>query len=73
MDKANNLSNLTVPLFASTQEMSKLFGIKRTRLYELRRDHPELKAMTIKTGREVLFDVPRCYQWFQDHCGGELE
>lgn len=73
MNEANNQPNFTVPLFASTQEVSRLFGIGRTKLFELRRDHPELKAMTLKTGKQVLYDVPRCYQWFQDHCGGELE
>ena len=73
MNKADNQPNFTVPLFASTQEVSRLFGIGRTKLFELRRDHPELKAMTLKTGKQVLYDVPRCYQWFQDHCGGELE
>lgn len=61
------------PLFATTKEASRLFGLGRTRLYELRRDHPEFKAMTVKTGREVLFDVPRCYEWLQYYCGGELE
>ena len=73
MNEANNQPNFTVPLFASTQEVSRLFGIGRTKLFELRRDHPELKAMTLKTGKQVLYDVPRCYRWFQDHCGGELE
>ena len=73
MNEANNQPNFTVPLFASTQEVSRMFGIGRTKLFELRRDHPELKAMTLKTGKQVLYDVPRCYQWFQDHCGGELE
>ena len=73
MNKADNQPNFTVPLFASTQEVSRLFGLGRTKLFELRRDHPELKAMTLKTGKQVLYDVPRCYQWFQDHCGGELE
>lgn len=61
------------PLFASTKEAARLFGIGRTRLYELRRDHPELQAMTITTGKQVLYDVPRCYKWFQDRCGGELD
>ena len=73
MNEANNQPNFTVPLFASTQEVSRMFGIGRTKLFELRRDHPELKAMTLKTGKQVLYDVPRCYRWFQDHCGGELE
>lgn len=62
-----------VPLFASTKEAARLFGIGRTRLYELRRDHEDFRALTIKTGRDVLFDTMRCYQWFREHCGGELE
>lgn len=61
------------PLFATTTETSRLFGVGRTKLFELRRDHPELKAMTVKTGRDVLYDVAAVYQWFQDRCGGELE
>lgn len=61
------------PLFATTQETAKLFGIGRTRLYELRRDHPDFRELTVKTGRDVLFDVPRCYEWFQRYGGGDLE
>lgn len=62
-----------VPLFATTKDAAKLFGIGRTRLYELRRDHEDFRALTIKTGRDVLFDTISCYQWFREHCGGELE
>lgn len=73
MNEANNKPNFTVPLFASTQEVSRLFSVGRTTLYRLRRDHPDFNELTIKSGREVLYDVPRCYQWFQHRCGGELE
>lgn len=62
-----------IPLFATTKDAARLFGIGRTRLYELRRDHPDFRELTIKTGRETLFDVPRCYEWFRDKCGGDLE
>lgn len=62
-----------MPLFATTKDVARLFGQGRTTLYRLRRDNPEFRGLTIKTGREVLFDVPRVYKWFQDHCGGELE
>ena len=61
------------PLFATTKEASRLFGLGRTRLYELRRDHPDLRELTIKTGREILYDVGRCYSWFQQFGGGELD
>lgn len=62
-----------VPLFATTTQMAKLFGVGRTKLFELRRNHPELKAMTVKTGRDVLYNVAAVYEWFQERCGGELE
>ena len=61
------------PLFAKTADAVRLFGVGRTTLYRLRRDHPEFRELTIKTGREVLFDVPRVYQWLQNRCGGEME
>ena len=61
------------PLFAPTNETARLFGIGRTKLWELRRDHPELKAMTIKTGKQILFNVLQTYEWFVQRQGGELE
>ena len=73
MSEANNQPNFTVPLFASTQEVSRLFSIGRTTLYRLRRDHPELQAMTVKTGKQILFNVPKVYEWFVQRQGGELE
>lgn len=73
MSEANNQPNFTVPLFASTQEVSRLFGVGRTKLWELRRDHPELHAMTIKTGKQILFNVSQTYEWFAQRQGGELE
>ena len=60
------------PLFAKTADAVRLFGVGRTTLYRLRRDHPDFKALTIKTGREVLFDVPMVYKWFQQFGGGEM-
>ena len=78
IERGNEMNGTTnsfppVPLFVTTRDAVRLFGIGRTRLYELRRDHDDFRALTIKTGREVLFDVPRVYKWFQDHCGVELE
>ena len=62
-----------VPLFAKTADAARLFGVGRTTLYKLRRDHKDFRDMTVQTGREVLYDVPRCYQWFQQRCGDELD
>lgn len=61
------------PLFASTKEASRLFGIGRTKLFEMRRDIPEFRALTLKTGKTVLYDIPRTYEWLQQFCGGELD
>ena len=61
-----------MPLFAKTADAVRLFGVGRTTLYRLRRDHPDFKALTVKTGREVLFDVPMVYKWFQQFGGGEI-
>ena len=61
------------PLFASTKDAARLFSVGRTTLYKLRRDHPDFRELTIQSGREVLYDVPRCYQWFQQRCGSELD
>ena len=65
------LSNM--PLMAKTADAVKLFGIGRTRLYELRRDHEDFRALTVKTGKDTLYDVPKVYEWLQQHGGGELE
>lgn len=73
MDSTTIILPHDTPLFASTKEATRLFGLGRTRLYELRRDHPDFRELTIKTGRETLFDIPRCYEWLQAHCGGELK
>ena len=69
----NENDRLFIPLIAKTSEVARLFNVGRTTLYKLRRDHPDFRELTIKSGREVLYDVPRCYQWFQQRCGGELE
>ena len=62
-----------MPLVCTTKEAVRLFGVGRTRLYEMRKSNPDFRELTIKSGREILFDVPRVYAWFQQRCGGELE
>ena len=61
------------PLMAKTSEAVKLFGLSRTTLYRLRRDNAEFRDMTIKAGKNVLFDVPGVYRWLQQFGGGELD
>ena len=62
-----------VPLFAKTADAARLFGVGRTTLYRLRRDHKDFRDMTVQTGRDVLFDIPRIYSWFQQFGGGDLD
>ena len=61
------------PLLVKTSRAVEMFGMGRTSLYRLRREHPDFRALTIKTGREVLFDVPRVYEWFQKFGGRGIE
>lgn len=64
---------LDAPLLATTATASRLFDLSPTTLYRLRVRYPDFKALTIKTGREVLYDIPRCYKWFSCYLGHELE
>ena len=73
MDNTTIILPPDMPLMAKTADASRLFGVSRTTLYRMRRDHKDFREMTIRTGREVLFDVPRVYKWFQQYSGGELE
>jgi hypothetical protein len=61
------------PLMAKTSEATRLFGMSRTTLYRLRRDHKDFNALTITVGGILLFDVPRCYKWLQQYAGGEVD
>ena len=73
MDTTTIILPPDMPLMAKTADAVKLFGVGRTTLYKLRRDHKDFRGMTIKTGREVLFDVPKVYAWFQERGGGSLQ
>ena len=73
MDTTTIILPPDMPLMAKTADAARLFGVGRTTLYKLRRDNKDFRALTIKTGREVLFDVPQVYKWFQQYGGGELE
>ena len=61
------------PLLAPTNEAGKIFGLSAATLYRLRARYPEFKALTIKTGKQVLYDVPKCYAWLGQYLGTELE
>lgn len=60
------------PLLARTERAAELFGLSVRTLYQMRVTYPDFRALTIKTGREVLYDVPRCYDWFSQYLGAEL-
>ena len=72
MNKDDNFQ-FDPPLFAKTTEASRLFGLSRTTLYRLRKEYPDFDALTIKVGRDVLFDVPKTYEWFGKHMRFEGE
>jgi hypothetical protein len=58
---------------ATTSIAAKIFGMSPATLYRLRVRYPDFRALTIKTGRTMLYDVPRCYEWFSMFLGGELD
>ena len=55
------------PLFVKAADAVKLFGVGRTTLYKLRRDHKDFDECTIKCGHSVLYDVRLIYAWLQSH------
>ena len=61
------------PLLAPTGQAAEIFGLSAATLYRLRQRYPDFRGLTIKTGREILYDVPRCYEWFRGFGGAELE
>lgn len=61
------------PLLAKTERAAEIFGVSAKTLYRMRVHYPDFDKLTIKTGREVLFDVPRCYEWFGRYLGGQIE
>ena len=51
----------------------KIFDISAATLYRLRMRYPDFAALTVRTGKDVLYDVPRCYEWFGQWLGAEIE
>ena len=61
------------PLLAPTAQAAEIFGLSAATLYRLRQRYPDFRALTVKTGREVLYDVPALYAWFRQFGGAELD
>ena len=61
------------PLLAATKQAGAILGMSPATLYRMRVQYPDFRALTIKTGKQVLYDIPRCYAWLGQFCGGELE
>ena len=53
------------PLLAKTPRAAALFDFSERQLYDFRKRYPVFPAN--KIGRDVYFDVPRCYAWFDEH------
>ena len=71
MGTANQMGTLPpgTPLLAKTPRAVVIFDMSARQLYEYRRLYPDFPAF--KIGRDVYFDVPRCYAWFGANMGGE--
>lgn len=61
------------PLLAKTPRAAALFDVTPRQLYNLRRDYPALAALTLKIGRDVYYDVPKCYAWFGEYLGDQIQ
>ena len=66
------VSTQGAPLLAKTPRAAEIFDISPRTLFDLRRTNPELNALTIRIGRDVYFDIPRCYEWFGQFLGGGI-
>ena len=71
MDADRTMAHLPpgTPLLAKTPRAAEIFDISERQLYELRRAYPDFPSF--KMGRDVYFDVPRCYAWFVANMGGD--
>lgn len=73
MDAAGTMAILPpgTPLLAKTPRAAKIFDITERQLYELRRKYPDIP--TVKIGRDCYYDIPRCYEWFSQYLGADIE
>lgn len=60
------------PLLAKPERAAEIFGVSAKTLYRMRLCNSEFDRLTIKIGNEVLYDVPRCYQWFAQYLGESI-
>ena len=59
-----------LPLMCDIDKVIELFGIGKTTLVKLRKNHPDFPCRTI--GRSVLYLVPDLYVWLRDYPGGQI-
>lgn len=72
MDKAGSAVILPpgTPLIAGIETASGLLGVSVKRLRELRQEYDDFPAGKLGANTSnLLFDVPRCYDWFARHIG----
>ena len=58
------------PLVCDTNRAIELFGLSRTTLYALRKQHSDFPARTV--GHSVCYLVPELYAWLRDYPGGQI-
>lgn len=51
-----------MPLLAKSPMAAKIFSISERKLFDIRKSYPDFPV--VKIGRDIYFDVPRCYEWF---------
>ena len=61
---------MNMPLMCDVDKAVELFGIGKTTLAALRKNHPDFPCRTI--GRSVWYLVPDLYAWLRDYPGGRI-
>lgn len=62
-----------LPLMAQPKRAAEIFDLSVTTLDRLRRRYPDFRALTVKAGGALLYDVPKCYEWFSRYLGTAIE
>lgn len=75
MDSAGTMAILppNTPLLAKTPRAAEIFDVTPRQLYNLRKTRPDFKLLTVRVGRDIYYDVPKCYAWFGNLLGTDIE
>ncbi len=59
------------PLIAGKKKAAEIFDTSERKIDYLRKKYKDFPCF--KFGGSIMFDIPRCYDWFSDFLGGKLD